>query len=44
LAYALGLPIAGTACPAVRQAGLNIVKPIYNQEPNISVKKKNIDL
>ncbi|MFH1427958.1 MAG: hypothetical protein ABIG60_05550 [Patescibacteria group bacterium] len=39
LAYALGIPVKGGSGKALSYKGIKIIKPIYSQEPNITVKK-----
>ncbi|MFH1822314.1 MAG: tRNA (adenosine(37)-N6)-threonylcarbamoyltransferase complex dimerization subunit type 1 TsaB [Patescibacteria group bacterium] len=40
LAYALGVPVKGESGQALSYKGIKIIKPVYSQEPNITVKKK----
>lgn len=41
LGYALGIPVEGTAGAARRdKAGFDVVEPVYEKEPNITVSKK----
>ncbi len=43
LAYALNIPVVNTKNKAVKIKGISLVKPVYNREPNIGIrKKKNI--
>jgi tRNA threonylcarbamoyl adenosine modification protein YeaZ len=39
LAYALGLPVAGTNGQSLQGEGYQIVEPEYSSQPNITVKK-----
>lgn len=39
LAYALGLPVAGTSGQPLQSDGYQIVEPEYSGQPNITIKK-----
>ncbi|MDO8592779.1 MAG: tRNA (adenosine(37)-N6)-threonylcarbamoyltransferase complex dimerization subunit type 1 TsaB [bacterium] len=42
LAYALGVPVAGSQKPEVRSKKLTAVEPIYDREPEITKKKMRL--
>ena len=42
LGYALNIPVVGTIESKVKQSGFDVVEPIYNKNPDITISKKRL--